>query len=457
MALIIVAILLLAYLLIASAGLTKVSRAAVAIFAGTLCWVVYICYGTDFVMSQHPREYVDWLGGAVPTSRAVKGYIAQHVFLKHVGHASEIVLFLLATMTIVEILDNNGCFDFVRPLLRTRKSRRLLWVFTLVTLLISANLDNLTTTVMMLAMMHAVITTRRQRMVFGSAIVIAANCGGALTVIGDPAGLVAWNMGHVSATSFSARMLPACLVACFLPVWWIGRLLPERADTESVVMPYRGDDTNLSVWQRLLMLFVGIGGLWFIPTFHNITRLSPFLGALCVLAVLWMVNEIFNRKLVSNELMQGRRMPRLVQYGAIQTMLFVMGLMLAIGAVEETGAIQWLIAKSGIYIEDVWLVGAVAGLVSALLDNFATALTFFSLTPSAELNAPCWQIITYVSAVGGNMLCVGSMSGIALMRMERLHVGWYLRNVGWKAFVGLIAGFAVLYLEYQVFEVIEVM
>jgi len=38
-------------------------------------------------------------------------------------------------------------------------------------------------------------------------------------------------------------------------------------------MPYRGDDTNLRVWQRFLMLVVGIGGLWFIPTFHNITKL----------------------------------------------------------------------------------------------------------------------------------------------------------------------------------------
>lgn len=67
------------------------------------------------------------------------------------------------------------------------------------------------------------------------------------------------------------------------------------------------DDTRLNVWQRLLMLFVGIGGLWFIPTFHNITKLSPFLGALCVLGVLWIVNEIFNRKLMNMDAMADRR------------------------------------------------------------------------------------------------------------------------------------------------------
>lgn len=56
-------------------------------------------------------------------------------------------------------------------------------------------------------------------------------------------------------------------------------MLPERVETEWIVMPFRGDDTRLNKWQRLLMLLVGIGGLWFIPTFHNITKLSPFLGA----------------------------------------------------------------------------------------------------------------------------------------------------------------------------------
>ena len=72
--------------------------------------------------------------------------------------------------------------------------------------------------------------------------------------------------------------------------------------------------TNLNVWQRLVMLFVGIGGLWFIPSFHRITKLSPFVGALCVLSVLWIVNEIFNRKLMRVDAMIHRRIPLVLQY-----------------------------------------------------------------------------------------------------------------------------------------------
>jgi len=444
MTLIIVFILLLCYILIATENLTNVNKAATAIFAGTVGWVLYICYGTNYVMSQHPDEYIDFLAGATPTSLAVKQYIANNVFLVYVGRASEVVTFLLATMTIVEILNNNGCFDFITQLLKTRSSKKMLWTLTGVTFLLSANLDNLTTTVMMLTMMHQVISSRRQRMVFGSAIVIAANMGGALTVIGDPSGLVIWNMGKVSATNFSMSLLFPCLISCIIPVWWIGRSLPERCDTEWITMPYRGNDTRLNVWQRLVMLFVGIGGLWFIPTFHNITQLSPFIGALCVLAVLWIVNEIFNRKLMNTNQFAQNRIPGILQYGVIQMMLFVMGMMLAIGVVQETGVTKWIVNEFGFQAQDVWIVAIISGAISSVLDNFATAISFFSLS-DAPLNDQFWKMIAYSTAVGGNILCVGSMSGVAFLKMERIHIGWYFRHVGLVSLITSLFGVAFLY------------
>lgn len=463
MTLIIVAIILLSFLLIATEKFTNVNKAAIAIFAGTVGWVLYICYGTDFVMSQHYGEYTSFLENTVSSSVVVKQFIAKHIFLPYVGEAAEIVLFLLSTMTIVEILNNNGCFDFLSQLLKTRNSKRMLWTLGIITFLISANLDNLTTTVMMLTMMHEVVPSRRQRMIFGSAIVIAANTGGALTVIGNPEGLVLWNIGAVSATNFSMSLIIPCIVAWALPTWMLGRMLPNRVDTEWVIMPYRGDDTNLNTWQRLVMLFVGIGGLWFIPTFHNITKLSPFLGALCVLSILWIVNEIFNHKLMNADQMIQRRTPRVLQYGVIQMMLFVMGMMLAVGVVTETGAFDDLTAWLGVSDEhpSVWLHGIVAGVLSTVLDNFATAMNFFSLhdvvglgDPQSALdsvyqtNGVYWQVIAYCVMAGGNVLGIGTISGLALMKMEHMHMGWYFRNIGWKALVGGVLGLAILWLSH---------
>lgn len=465
MTLVILTILMLACVLIATENVTKVNRAAVAIFAGTVGWVLYVCFGMDFVTSEHSADYNHYLGltNLESTSTNVKYFISRHIFLPQVGRAAEVVLFLLATMTIVDILNNNGCFDFVRQLLRTRSSRKMLWTLAIVTFVISINLDNLTTTVLMLTIMHGIIPSRRQRMIFGSSILLAANCGGALTVIGNPEGLVLWNSGAVTATIFSLSLLVPCLAAWLIPTAMMQRMLPDRVETEWIAMPYRGDDTRLNVWQRLLMLLVGIGGLWLIPTFHNITKLSPFLGALCVLSILWIVNEIFNRKLMNMDAMVERRTPLVLQYGVIQMILFVMGMMLAVGVVKETGAFADLSAWLGVDDEypGVWLHGVAAGLLSTVLDNFATAMNFFSLHDVVGLGDPqsaldsvyqtnglYWQVIAYCVMAGGNVLGIGTISGLALMKMEHMRMGWYFRNIGWKALVGGVLGLAILWLSH---------
>ena len=465
MTLIIVFMLLAAYLLIATGHLTGVNKAAIAVFIGTVGWVVYICWGADFVMAQHPHEYLNFLEGNEPSSIAVKQFIYNEVFLNYVGRAANIVIFLLATMSIVEILNNNGCFDFIQEWIKTRNSKRLLWTITLATFVISANLDNLTTATMMLVIMRSIVQNRRQRMLIGAAIVIAANCGGCFTVIGDPMGLLLWGKGAISATNFSAYLVLPAILAWIIPTILINRELPDKLDTQWSPMPYRGDDTNLNRWQRILMLFVGIGGLWFTPTFHNITQLPPFLGALCVLSVLWVVNEAFNRKLMdADQMSERRRMPQALRYGAIQQLLFVMGIMLGMGVVIETGVFGDVSAWIDFNIHNVWILGIVSGLMSSIVDTFTIAVSDVSLYPVIEArqigmwvdsdylmnfvhNGAYWKIVAYATAVGGCLLSVGSISGIALMKMEHVRLGWYLRNISFKMLIGCVIGMAVLWAE----------
>lgn len=456
---IIVILLLLGYVLIATGHLTGVNKAAIAMFIGTVGWVMYVCYGTDYVMSLHPQDYEEYLGGADPTSKAVKLYIYNNVFLYYVGRAASIVMFLLSTMTIVEILNNNGCFDFVTKWIRTRNSKRLLWTITFATFILSANLDNLTTATTMLVIMRSIVQNRRQRMLIGSAIVIAANCGGCFTVIGDPTGLIMWGDGAITATSFSSYMALPAIAAWIIPTILINRELPERLDTQWAPMPYRGDETNLNPWQRVLMLFVGIGGLWFIPTFHNMTKLSPFLGALCVLSVLWIVNEVMNRKLMAADQMSERRIPMALQYGTIQQILFVMGIMLGMGVVTEMGVFGDVAAWFSQEIRSVWVIGIVSGLLSGVVDTFTIAVSDISLYPVVKgalpgdymgnfiANGAYWKIVAYTTAVGGCLLSVGSVSGLALMKMEHMRLGWYVKNLSLKMLVGALVGLAILWVE----------
>jgi Na+/H+ antiporter NhaD/arsenite permease-like protein len=437
--------------------MTGVNKAAIAMFLGTIGWVVYICWGQDFVMAQHPQEYLEWLGATASDSDSVKLFIYDNVFLKYVGKAAAIVLFLLATMSIVELLNNNGCFDFIGEWIRTRNSKRLIWTITLATFLLSANLDNLTTAAMMLVIMHRILQNSRQRMYVGSAIVLAANCGGLFTVIGDPIGLILWGDGAVTASHFSAYLVLPALVAWILPTVLVSRELPERLDTAWSPSPYRGDDTRLNRWQRVVMLIVGIGGLWFIPTFHNITKLAPFLGALCVLSVLWVVNEAFNRKLISSgQMMSQMRIPMSLQYGSLQQVLFVMGIMLGMGVVTETGVWNDVATWFDTYIHDIWLVGVLAGMLSSVVDTFTIAISNISLYQvgmgDVAVNGAYWKVIAYTTAVGGCLLSVGSVSGLALMRAERVSLGWYIKHLTPKVLLGWIIGYIILWVEINAIQ-----
>ena len=457
MTLIIVTMLIVSYVLIATGHLTGVNKAAIAMFLGTVGWVVYVCWGSDFVMDQHPADYLEWLAGSEASSDAVKYFIYDNIFLKYVGRAAAIVMFLLATMSIVELLNNNGCFDFITEWIRTRNSKRLLWTITLATFILSANLDNLTTTTMMLVIMHNILQNSRQRMYVGSAIVLAANCGGCFTVIGDPTGLILWGNGAVTASHFSAYLALPAIIAWVIPTIFINRELPDRLDTAWSPSPYRGDETRLNRWQRFVMLIVGIGGLWFIPTFHNITKLAPFLGALCVLSVLWVVNEAFNHRLISSDRTTQRRIPMSLQYGVLQQLLFVMGIMLGMGVVTETGVWADVSNWMDTYVHDIWILGFGAGLLSAIVDSFTIAISNISLyvvgIGDIATNGSFWKIIAYTTAVGGCLLSVGSISGLALMRAEHVSLLWYIRHLTPKVLLGWVLGYVILWIEINIISI----
>ena len=452
MTLIIVLLLILSYLLIATGHLTGVNKGAIAIFLAAIGWVVYICWGTDFVMALHPGAYAEFLGDAEASSQNVKNFIYDSIFLKYVGKAAAVVMYLLATMSIIEILNNNGCFDFIREWIRTRNSKRMLWTITLATFLLSANIDNLTTTIVMLIIMRDIVKSRPQRMLIGSAIMLAATCGGCFTVIGDPTGLILWGNEAVTATNFSSYLALPAIAAWVVPTIFINRQLPSRLDIEWTMAPYRGDDTRLNRWQRILMLIVALGGLWFVPTFLSITRLPAFLGALVVLGVLWVVNEAFNRKLMDSDQMSRRRVPRAIQYESYQQILFVMGIMLGIGVIAETGVLTDVADWVDSSIDNLWIVGILSGLLSALVDSFTIAVSDISLydvwsAGDYAQNGAYWKVIAYCTAVGGCLLSVGSASGMALMKMEHIHLGWYFRNVTLKVLIGWLAGLLILWAE----------
>ena len=460
----IVCIVVFSYLLIATEHITFINKAAVAMFAGTLVWILFMCTGTDFVLKMHAADFAQWVGGTGHTSELVKQYIASHVFVRYGADLCGIVLFMLATMNIVSVLNANGCFDFIALWARARDSRVVLWVLVGFTCLISANLDNLSTTVLMLMIMRSIVPQTRWRAWLGSAIVIAANCGGAATVIGDPTSLVVWTKGAVTPTSFTAALFLPALVAVVVPTSLIARALPEHIELVRPTARYRGDDSPLRRWQQALMLLVGIGGLWFIPTFHRITLLPPVLGALCVLGVLWVLHEIMNHRQIKTAQPVNVSGDRQFQYAALQTTMYFVGIYMAVSVMIETGIMQSISAWCDRWIHNIYLMSLAMGVISSVLDNIAVVLTAINIYPVAAdasvltnladpsyaeaflQNGQYWHLIIYSGCVAGCLLPIGNVAGYTLMKAEEVTIGWYARRVMPKVLVGWLMGLGTYFL-----------
>ena len=456
MTILITSILIISLLFIATERQTNINKAAVAVFACTVGWILYICFGADFVESQHQYGYNEFLNGIKPNSEAVKLYIAKNVFLPYVGRAAEIVLFLLATMSIVEILNNNGCFDFLMLWIRTRRSKLLLWKLTAFAFVMSANLDNISTIVLMLTVTNAILPRTKDRMIYGSMVLVAVIFGGTLTVIGDPTGLALWNKGAITASDYTLSMLLPCLVAWALPTFIVSMKINNTIEIEHPSLPYRGDDTNLNVWQRLILFFVGIGGLWLIPTFHDITKLPPFLGALCVLSLLWIVNELINRNILTAYRKLISRSPQRMQYNMTQQILYIVGVILALGVVTETGSIAWFSEQIDNLIGNIWAIGVITSLISTVLDSFASCMTMVSLhdisatDPYYAIGGAYWKVLSFGTAIGGSILGIGSISGIVMMQMQGVTLKWYIKHIApLTIFAGILA-FSILCLQLTI-------
>ena len=159
----IVIVFVIGYLCIALESLTKVNKAAIALLMLVACWTLFML---------DPASY---LGSIADGKMALA---VSEVMEKHLGSTSTTLFFLMGAMTIVEVVDQNGGFNFVKNMMQTKSKKALLWRITALTFILSAILDNLTTSIVMIMILRKLIQERNDRIIYASLVIIAANSGG---------------------------------------------------------------------------------------------------------------------------------------------------------------------------------------------------------------------------------------------------------------------------------------
>ena len=427
------------YFFIAIESVTKINKAAVALLMLVLTWSLFMIAPDSYL----PSAVGDHVASAV-----------SEVIERHLGSTSTTLFFLMGAMTIVELVDQNGGFNFVRNMIQTRSKRSLLWRIAFMTFCLSAILDNLTTSIVMIMILRKLVSERNDRIIYASLVVIAANSGGAFSPIGDVTTIMLWNKGVITAAGVILKLLVPSLVSMVIPAYLLSLSLKgELAFTGNMAQTVRTDE--LTEMQRKIIFFLGVGGLMFVPIFKSITHLPPFVGILLVLGVLWTVTELFYAHLKEPEekgAMQ-KRVTQMLTRIDMSTILFFLGILMAVACLETIGVLTRMgEGLNTLFDGNHYLVTGIIGMLSSIIDNVplvAGCMGMYSVAPVGDMavDGVFWQLLAYCAGVGGSMLIVGSAAGVVVMGLEKITFGWYMKRISWIAFVGYIAGILCYWIE----------
>ena len=435
----IVGMFVIGYLFIAIESLTKVNKAAIALLMFVACWTIFML---------NPGQYIP-----LPDGDDVASAVSE-VIEKHLGSTSTTLFFLMGAMTIVELVDQNGGCNFVRGMMKTKSKRTLLWRIAFMTFFLSAILDNLTTSIVMIMILRKLVSDHKDRIIYASLVVIAANSGGAFSPIGDVTTIMLWNKGVITAAGVIKEIFIPSLISMVIPALIMSTSLNGELSMtgQETAATAQSDFTSA---QRKAVFAIGVGGLMFVPVFKSITHLPPFVGILLVLGVLWTVTEVFYRKLRRRPESGSvqKRVTNMLSRIDMSTILFFLGILMAVACLETIGVLTELgKGLNTAFDGNHYLVTGIIGVLSSIIDNVPLVAGCMGMYPIGTIgdmaqDGVFWQLLAYCAGVGGSMLIVGSAAGVVVMGLEKITFGWYMRHVSWIAMVGYIAGIAYYWVE----------
>lgn len=442
----IVVVFIMGYLCIALESLTKVNKAPVALLMCVACWTLFMVNPSEFVLPGMPELTGNAAGILAHVGESLR---------EHLGETAETLFFLMGAMTIVEVVDTNGGFNFVRDSIQTHSKRGLLWRIAFMTFFLSAILDNLTTSIVMIMVLRKLVADKQDRMVYAALVIIAANSGGAFSPIGDVTTIMLWIAGSITTVGVITEILVPSLVSMLVPAFIMQYMLKGKLPA----MAASAEDSALAFTrtQRRIIFFLGVGGLMFVPIFRYLTDLPPYMGILLVLGVLWTATEIFHRRMHLGEDSMSARVIALLRKIDMGTILFFLGILMAVGCLAEIG----VLTAMGRGLESIsggnhYLVTGIIGVLSSIVDNVplvAGCMGMYPIAPTGDMavDGIFWQLLAYCAGVGGSMLIIGSAAGVVVMGLEKITFGWYMKRITWVAFVGYLAGILTYWVERMLF------
>ena len=393
--------------------------------------------------------------------------------MEHLGDTCEILIYLMGAMTIVDLIERYGGFSFIIRRIKADNKVVLLWIIVFLTFFMSAVLDNMTTAIIMVAFLSKIINEQKERWLFAGIVVIAANSGGAWSPIGDVTTIMLWMNENVTSASLMSNLLLPSLVSVIVPGLMATVIIKRRSKNEPVdvdEVPVTTRESYIAKHKPRLsrfMFYCGVFGLIFVPIFKTLTGLPPLMGMIISLGALWFISEIAVRKAgLKTEL--GASVTQVVRNIDMPTIMFFLGILMAVGALQTAGILGNLANILDTTIHEPFIISSIIGVCSSVVDNVplvAACIDMYPIATDAMITASAdptymqnfiqdglfWNLLTYCAGVGGSLLIIGSAAGVVTMGMQNIPFLWYMKRISIMALAGYVAGIVSIYLMNLIF------
>jgi Na+/H+ antiporter NhaD/arsenite permease-like protein len=340
-------------------------------------------------------------------------------------------MLLMGMMAIVAVLRKSGFFTIMSVWIaeRTQGSpMRILVLFSIVTAVTSAFLDNVTTVLIIVPIvieLTAGMGLDPKLFVISQAVV--SNLGGTATLIGDPPNIIIGSKVGLTFNEFPIYLSApvAVSVAAMIFYYWLShRELFRPIDTsltklfsvQLLLAKIRFEFLSLKIDRVFLAKGLGCLALA-IALFvtQTVTKLTPGVVALMVAMVLFVITRV-----------DAEHMLQEIEWS---TLLFFAGLFILVGVLEKKGVIEWIAHNVFLQIGDnpyvmVLVILWVSGICSGFLDNIPFTITMIPIVKIMQETTPVphnilWWALALGACFGGNLTMIGASANIVASGMAR--------------------------------------
>lgn len=330
---------------------------------------------------------------------------------------------LIGMMIVVGVVKKSGLFEYI-AILTAKFSKgspsKIMVYFMIITALLSAILDNVTTVLLIGPMTFVVCDILSLNPTpFLVTQIIASNIGGTSTLIGDPPNIMIGSAANLSFGDFIFNLAPI-IILILIVVTFIFKIIYKKdlikdANSEELILSL---DENKAIQDKPLLVksLIVLGLILVGFMLHSKLGVQSSIIAISGACILLLI---------------GKQDPQEIIYSVEwPTIVFFSGLFIIVGGLSSTGVItllaNFLITETqGNIMLTTFLILWISAIVSSFLDNIPFVATLIPLILTMETKGvdvmPLWWATSLGACLGGNGTLIGASANVVLSSVSEKH------------------------------------